>query len=485
MPLTVYVPCLPTIRFENREDGRDVTVSYGQTGTLYVAWANAPRQPTRIDVDPYPMSIRPSGAKGVVDLLYHGRAPLVRVTGGTNYTSTLNWSDYRSARGVRRGLPLPVGQHLIAVGIDWNLDGELQGDEATQHCHVVVLDASVSIVSSPTDDWSSPLPEGHVLLTDEMLWVAIDIRPPVSSLSAITEAFGDTLRLKTPRSSPSGYAVSLQGQDVTLVDGGGCTQVRLSISSDKLAAVGLIPASKDLVNEKSWLDTATGAPGSTSTLADGELFGSALFPAELRGKSTSNGGLSADPPTSPIDPTFFLAAGCELVRASFGGGESEWRQVMNQSDTFYFSGHGFHVDGAVQLDAGHSVRANEAGRYWTNDLDVAIFACCSVLDINDYNGRFREDSSSPGEQWAASGPQTLLGYNASAPSDVTASVTVLQSWISLRTSQGDTQAWMSANHQSNAHNACAVDTSGYHYFRLRRTFGLAQWTRVVVPQSAW
>ena len=45
---------------------------------------------------------------------------------------------------------------------------------------------------------------------------------------------------------------------------------------------------------------------------------------------------------TPLKKSFFKAAGCEVVTAEYGGFTSPKRQIMNQADIFYYSGHGHH-----------------------------------------------------------------------------------------------------------------------------------------------
>ena len=164
---------------------------------------------------------------------------------------------------------------------------------------------------------------------------------------------------------------------------------------------------------------------------------------------------SPPPPNSVPSPSFFKAAGCEVVSAEYDGVTSEKRQMMNQSDYFYFSGHGSHATGMIQGDFVPSMVAN----YWTRDLDVAIIAGCSVLDIHDYNGNYggTEHSSSPGIAWEQAGPDVLLGYAYIAPGDAGgAPARIMNSWVSNKGTLGDVNAWMQANSQNNAWNACAI-----------------------------
>ena len=90
------------------------------------------------------------------------------------------------------------------------------------------------------------------------------------------------------------------------------------------------------------------------------------------------------------------------------------------------------------------------------------------MDINDYNGNYEDDSHfvSPGKTWEQTGPYTLLGYSYIAPGDAGgAPVRIMQSWLNNRSAYGDVGAWMKANADNRAWNACAiVKGTRYVYF---------------------
>lgn len=93
----------------------------------------------------------------------------------------------------------------------------------------------------------------------------------------------------------------------------------------------------------------------------------------------------------------------------------------------------------------------------------------SVLDINDYNGKHpgSDHLASPGKRRAQAGPDILLGYNARAPADTNGvSMAIITDWISKRDSLGDIDAWMEANRERRAWNACAIEKDvKYVYFK--------------------
>lgn len=122
--------------------------------------------------------------------------------------------------------------------------------------------------------------------------------------------------------------------------------------------------------------------------------------------------------------------------------------------------------------------------YWDRDLECVIIAGCSVLDINDYGGKFpgTDHLRSPGISWCSLGPRYFLGYNYMAPGDSSgAPAQIISSWISHKDSEGIVEAWMNANKEHGAWYACAIHPSGYTYFKKRWRY----FEEKTVPESDW
>ena len=125
------------------------------------------------------------------------------------------------------------------------------------------------------------------------------------------------------------------------------------------------------------------------------------------------------------------------MSALYAGVEAEKRQIMNQSDVFYYSGHGLHRWGVAD-----EFNPVEISDYWKKDLNCVIFAGCSILDINDYNNNYLDHEgiwdqddhvASPGKLWELTGPNVLLGYNYVAPLDSSgAPERIIRSWEDYR-----------------------------------------------------
>ncbi|MBR4653386.1 MAG: hypothetical protein IKO72_08505 [Kiritimatiellae bacterium] len=107
-------------------------------------------------------------------------------------------------------------------------------------------------------------------------------------------------------------------------------------------------------------------------------------------------------------------------------------------------------------------------------IEGAIIAGCAVLDINDYNGHYEGDEHnfSPGKGWEQTGTAVLLGYNWYAPLDDTGKpVQIVLSWKANRGTLGDVGAWMKANADNNAWNACAIIKDSRYLYHKKGFLG--------------
>jgi hypothetical protein len=210
---------------------------------------------------------------------------------------------------------------------------------------------------------------------------------------------------------------------------------------------------------------------------DSEAFAGISYEDRGRASRDSSLTLASTPPHSAPSESYFKAAGREIITVSYDGVGSAKRQIMNQADYFYYSGHGYHSITNLQ---GNFTPAM-ARAYWNRDLDVAVIAACSILDINDYNGNYSGTAHtvSPGKAWEQTGPAILLGYNHVAPGDAGgAPERIMQFWVANRSSLGDVDAWMAANASNNAWNACAIVKDQKYFYFTRK------WFRHVVKEKA-
>ena len=339
---------------------------------------------------------------------------------------------------------------------------------------ISVIKADVFICSPDSPDWSE-LEEKRVVLDDEELRIKVRISPQMWSIEECAQKFGSSfVKLTTSGTLPQGADVSIY--DATLDNSeAGRTELRFSFTRAQLKSLGLVPAQdEDDVTEMSVYDVGTPAGTDGSDLSDANAF--LALGAVRRGIATgeSMSSLDSTPPVSELSESFLKAAGCEIITAEFGVAAicravSDRRQIMNQADYFYYSGHGYHKS-ALLNDYPPS---RFTGR-WNKDLDCLVISGCSILDINDYNNNFvaspEDHAASPGKLWEAVGPSIMLGYNGEAPGDKGgAPARIIQSWLANRSIMSDVDAWLKANANNRAWNACAI-VKGERYLYLKKGF---------------
>ena len=353
-----------------------------------------------------------------------------------------------------------------------------EGLEAVLHvCKV----ESVRVCSPDSPEWAE-LEPSRVLLDDEPFRVQFEIVPEVPSLAICRQMFGNALTLRTSGTAPGGVSLPLDDAYTTLSSSDGRTVVRAEYPFGKLKEIRALPRQdNDGVAEMAWIDIVEDRPDTVQNLDDSRAFEQLGY--AFRGKATTDPGqtLESEPPNSEQSESFFKAAGCETMQVSYGGAASARRQVMNQADFFYVSGHGGHASNMLQ---GRYTPAM-LGDFWKRDLDCLIIAGCSLLDINDYNGNFQgaDHLRSPGKEWEPTGPAVLLGYNYIAPGDRGgAPARIVGHWQQNRAARGDVDAWMDANAANRAWNACAIE-KGVRYVYFRRLWGMKR--RVSIPSSEW
>lgn len=324
---------------------------------------------------------------------------------------------------------------------------------------LLVCQVDVAVCEPEEDSWGE-LDASRVILDDEPLRVKVSITPQIESLADCRRFLGSSLTVKTAGTCPEGASVAFAETD-EFSSAGGTSEIRMVRTRAQLAACGLLPShDEDGVDEMAWIDIAE---TDVQDLSDSEAFSRLGY--RFRGKATSERGktLDSEPPNSRQTESFFKAAGCEIVTVAYGGTTSRRRQIMNQCDVFYISGHGSHSANKIQ----GLFTPDMAGAYWGRDLDCLILAGCSLLDVNDYNGHYSgtEHTLSPGKAWAQTGPSILLGYNFIAPGDRGgAPARIAEAWCANRAAKGDVEAWMDANAANHAWNACAIDRNRYVYF---------------------
>lgn len=412
--------------------------------------------------------------------------------------TTASYQSYTSTR--LSGNEIVYGQGWMAENSDGLLTDHVhthdgaggnvaEGLEALLHvykCEVLICD--------PDDETWPEIEASRVLLDDEDLRIKIRISPAIPTFDLCRLIMGSNVVVSTSGTCLTGAEIPIAESEFSAYST--YSEIKINRTRAQLIALGLLPSqNEDSVDEMASYDVGSLGGNEGSDLTDCFAFEQMALAYRGRASKERTLTLNANPPNSELSESFFKAAGAEVLSITYGGVQAAKRQVMNQADYFYYSGHGHHRSGMVD-----DFKPDVISDHWKKDLDCVIFAGCSVLDINDYNNNFlnlegnwdpEDHAASPGKLWASKGPSILLGYNYYAPQDSThAPERIVRSWMSLRQSMDDVDAWMKANDNKNGRNACAiVKGSKYVYFkRIRHKFfsqRFSTYEKVEVRKEHW
>lgn len=171
-----------------------------------------------------------------------------------------------------------------------------------------------------------------------------------------------------------------------------------------------------------------------------------------------------------------------------------WTRVQNQAHSLYTSTHGL-TSGELFTDEGQCPAETVQPTWQNGNLDLVIFAGCSVLDIGNFNGWTNTVTNSPGLKWkGAARPATagragcmFLGYNATAPlgnfnepaGSLHGDTRILGFYYDQLSQQSNpnsqeakAMSWLLANAYMEvriADDACAI-TDDYYYFIKTKAF---------------
>jgi hypothetical protein len=333
---------------------------------------------------------------------------------------------------------------------------------------------SVEICKPDAGAWDA-LPWGQVLLAGQELKLKVRITPGASALACSPDA-----ALRTFTVNSSGTETTIHDATVTITPANstlqGTDEIRVTVPAADVLSLNLAAKAEDSATEKCSADSKSVTTGA-SHRRDSDAF-DANAPGDQRGLARDGGDIGATPPEGEYSKTFLQAAGALCIDATVGGVKSEKRQIQEQSDVFYYSGHGSHATAMLGGLAGPS----DVKPHW-DDIDKAIIAGCAVLDVNDYNNRYPEDdhTASPGKQWAATAPDYLLGYNWKAPLDDNVgdpdfTKDIIEGYLSSSLS-GDVNKWMWANRSKAAADFDDFDDPGQRPWNAcLLTRGATGWT---------
>ncbi len=386
----------------------------------------------------------------------------------------------------------------------------------------VLLPVDIKFMKPDVTTWNDAdeLKEPQVILFTETTRLRIKVEMKLDTLAqvlAIPEF--QKLKFKTHGTKPDGADLALTAANCTFVGNATGFELHVEQTRDQLKTLGVLPqAEQDGVKEIAWFDLVKDP--TQSNLSDSQALeaGNSNVPEkDKRGRSYKEAKIKTNG-DRPIDKTFVMAGGAQLITAEFAGAPSEKRQLADQADVFYISGHGHYGNG--KLEVGHydnqgnfvvpsdPVPAEDllgaADMKWDKDAEVVIVGGCSVFGIQTRKFRFpsmnRKDRAlfddnypgndpSPGEVWEFVQPKVKLGYCFTAPTDVQGSAAIASTFQALVTAgQDPVAAWGAANNGTVGVNACAIDTrtSPHQYWYLHRV-GLKtfQWSQVVKNQGSW
>ncbi len=317
-------------------------------------------------------------------------------------------------------------------------------------------------------EWKNPV------LVGESIVVEATVGGSEMTVAGFAGLFDGRIRLKAYYVDAEGEhdivgaPISISAQSVT---SRGHNVFCVPVAASWLQSAGIVRNADDGITAKTSVDMSN-APDAGSDRTDSDHF-DANVAGRLYGRARGRWGGNEDAPIpeGEFNLKTVQAAGTACIVASCGAVWSPKRQCQQQADVFYYSGHGDHDTGMLY---GAAMPSDVSNRW--HDVDTAVFAGCSVLDVGDKNNNYTNPAkhvANPGLKWlAASGADTLLGYAYKAPKDDQGGTAIVRSWCLRRSSLGDVEAWMQANDCRSGHNACAIRKTSdnsfeYHYFAKR------------------
>lgn len=196
--------------------------------------------------------------------------------------------------------------------------------------------------------------------------------------------------------------------------------------------------------------------------------------------------------TLHADLEYLRCAGIEKLNVESTSDRSKHDTIpaKNQADLLYFAGHGNYATGKVfgtlsdpndkLPPPGVNYSDINPSLHWSNDLNVAVFAACNILDIMDITGTSHDGACNWGRQWAnyclagrtPGGPLSqLCGYYGKAPSDSGGiPQRVAQAFTARFTGSNACEAWGEANNAVVNTYWCTMSADRY-YWHSRGVFG--------------
>lgn len=370
---------------------------------------------------------------------------------------------------------------------------------------------SVEIAKPWSDAWYE-LPWGSVILQGDDLRVVARLSAAVSSVPGFAE--DATLLVKRFSIDTHGATNRVLELHVPVTTENAVLaaprEIRITVPAMDLQNSGLVSSEEDGIdNEYCSADSShlVTPPPNRSGRRDSDRFDAdlAAMGGAPRGRARGRGNDEVISPEGEMTQTFLKAAGAALFYVEVDGVRSPMRQIQDQCDIFYISGHArysencFYASELSEPSWGDELKPEDVRPHW-RDVDVVIFATCSILDIGDYNSNFH-GTRSPGKRWATTGAEWYLGYNYLSPSDSQdedrdAMSDIVHAWhTNAQAGMGMEEAWRAANFQALnprgkriGSNACVIHVprdgaESVYWFFSKGLRGKLTWTSV--PSTQW
>ena len=403
-----------------------------------------------------------------------------------------------------------VADHWLMDNRDGLLTGHLDSYfyDVASGLRAALFPVEVKIMKP--DNWGVELEQQQVVLFEEEVRVRVRLPALCDTLAEALELPGfDRLILRTNGTSPEGREIAMNQQNTTLLSVAGHNDLQVCLTRTKLRDASVIPnAEQDTVHEIAWFDLVKDA---RSNLADSQAWEAAnvgVPEKDKRGRAYNEGSLGFNG-DRPIDKSFLVAGGAQVFTVEVGGTASEKRQLAEQSDVFYISGHGSYGTGTVSASGDGIQHFSAAEAKWHNDMEIVIVGGCSILGIRTKKFRYPSMSGgdqrtydrnyghvpdpSPGIAWEGVKPDIKLGYAFTAPLDTQGMPEIIAAYQALVNGGMDSDAaWGQANLGTKGVNACAIDTRAtphaYWFFKEVKTGWFSselQWTRITKTVTGW
>jgi hypothetical protein len=338
-----------------------------------------------------------------------------------------------------------------------------------------IVSIKLEIITPDDDSWIQPLLEEQVILRDEVAKIKIIFKGDNVSLFELEDSGNGEIALNTSvtRLGFPDLNLPLDDDSCDFLHGENVTEVRIALNLLDLQRLNLLPSIGDPdMTTHSALDFVDGP---LSNFEDSQAFidGFSAYFGPPSGYSNNKVGVSlnSSPPQSMPHKSFAAAAGVEILSVTYAG-IREKCMIMNQGEIFYYSGHGYpgtrDLGPYIMISDGDQVDGIDLKEYWDEDLNIVIFAGCSLVNINNWNPNPAfypaltgpDAGYYPGEFMNTIGPRYILGYGSGAPRDNGQNSAQIAADFTSNYQTNPNNPflhWANANDNTNGRNATALE----------------------------